>query len=138
MLLLLPGLVVGVLSIILSILLNKSDVVMYSLFIIGFIPIIISGFMTGAYVTGDRVRGNYSDIKEFNERIGVSPKLFLFGIPFMLAAKAIHFITWRVWSVLSGDFLHDIMYRLVNICRIMRRKDSNLGNINIVICYSTS
>nr|WP_282433983.1 DUF5316 family protein [Desulfosporosinus lacus] len=64
---------------------------MYSLFIIGFIPIIISGFMSGAYVSGDRVRGNYSDSKDFHERSVMSTKLFLFGIPVVLAAIAIHF-----------------------------------------------
>jgi len=89
---LLPGLIVGVLGIILSLLLRNPDRIMYSLFIIGFIPIIISGFMTGAYVSGDRVRGNYSDTKEFNERTGMSTKLFLFGIPFVLAAIAIRYI----------------------------------------------
>ena len=89
---LLPGLIVGVLGIILSLVLQKSDMIMYGLFIIGLIPIIISGFMSGAYVSGDRVRGNYSDSKEFNERSGMSTKLFLFGIPCVLAAIAIHFI----------------------------------------------
>ena len=59
---------------------------MYGLLIIGFIPIIISGFMSGVYVSGDRVRGNYSDSKNFGERSGRSTKLFLFGIPFVLAA----------------------------------------------------
>jgi len=90
---LLPGLIVGVLGIIISFVLKNSDMIMYGLFIIGFIPIIISGFMTGAYVSGDRVRGNYSDSKDFNERSGMSTKLFLFGIPCVLAAIAIHFIT---------------------------------------------
>ena len=89
---LLPGLIVGVLGVILSFVLQNSDMIMYGLFIIGFIPIIISGFMSGAYVSGDRVRGNYSDSKDFNERSGVSTKLFLFGIPCVLAAIAVHFI----------------------------------------------
>lgn len=89
---LLPGLIVGGLGIILSFVLQNSDMIMYGLFIIGFIPIIISGFMSGAYVSGDRVRGNYSDSKDFNERSGMSTKLFLFGIPCVLAAIAIHFI----------------------------------------------
>lgn len=86
---LLPGLIVGVLGIILSLVLPNSNIVMYALFIIGFIPIIISGFMSGAYVSGDRVRGNYSDSKDFNERSGMSTELF---IPCVLAAIAIHFI----------------------------------------------
>jgi len=89
---LLPGLIVGVLGIILSFVFQNSDMIMYGLFIIGFIPIIISGFMSGAYVSGDRVRGSYSNPKEFTERSGRSSKLFLFGIPFVLAAIAVHFI----------------------------------------------
>jgi Family of unknown function (DUF5316) len=89
---LLPGLIVGVLGIILSFIFHNSDMIMYGLFIIGFIPIIISGLMSGAYVSGDRVRGNYSDSKDFNERSGRSTKLFLFGIPCVLAAMAVHFI----------------------------------------------
>jgi len=90
---LLPGLIVGVVGIILSFVLPNSDMIMYGLLIIGFIPIIISGFMSGAYVSGDRVRGNYSDSKNFNERSGRSTKLFLFGIPCVLAALAVQFIT---------------------------------------------
>jgi len=90
---LLPGLIVGVLGIIYAFLFHNSEMVMYGLLIIGFIPIIISGFMSGAYVSGDRVRGNYSDSKDFNERSGRSTKLFLFGIPFVLAALAVQYIT---------------------------------------------
>jgi len=89
----LSGVVVGVIGLISSFFLHNSDKVMYSLFIIGFIPIIISGFMSGAYVSGDRVRGNYSDSKDFNERSCRSTKLFMFGIPCVLAAIAIHFTT---------------------------------------------
>jgi len=91
--LLLPGLIVGVLGIIIAFLFNNSDMIMYGLLIIGFIPIIISGFMSGAYVSGDRVRGNYSDSKDFSERSGRSSKLFLFGIPFVLAAIVVQLIT---------------------------------------------
>lgn len=89
---LLPGLIIGVFVIIIAFIFHNSDMIMYGLFIIGFIPIIISGFMSGAYVSGNRVRGNYSDSKDFNERSGRSTKLFLFGIPCVLAAMAVHFI----------------------------------------------
>ena len=89
---LVAGLIVGILGIILSFVLKNSDMIMYGLFIIGFIPIIISGFMTGAYVSGDRVRGNYSDSKDFNERSGMSTKLFLFGMPCVLAAIAVLYL----------------------------------------------
>lgn len=62
--LLLPGLIVGVLGIILSCLSHNAEMIMNVLIAIGLIPIIISGFMTGAYVSGDRVRANYSNSKE--------------------------------------------------------------------------
>lgn len=91
--LLLPGIIVGFLGIILSFLLHNSEMIMYVLFVIGLVPIIISGFMTGAYVSGDRVRANYSDSLDFNDRLGMSSKLFLFGIPFILAAIAIYYIS---------------------------------------------
>lgn len=91
----LTGLIVGVLGIIISFLLPNSDMVMYALFIIGFIPIIISGLMSGAYVSGDRVRGNYSDNKDFNERSGMSTKFFLFGIPCVLAAIAVIYLKYN-------------------------------------------
>ena len=89
----LSGLVVGVVGLIIAFFSHNFDKVMYTLFIIGFIPIIISGFMLGAYVSGDRVRGNYTDSKDFNERSGMSSKLFLFGIPCVLAAIAVQAIT---------------------------------------------
>lgn len=88
-----PGLVVGVIGIILSLFLNNSEMIIYGLFMIGFIPIIISGFLSGAFVSGDRVRGNYSDSKDFNERSGWSTKLFFFGIPCVMAAVVVIYIT---------------------------------------------
>ena len=89
---LLPGLIIGVFGLIISLILRNTDIIMYTLFVIGLIPIIISGFMSGAYVSGDRVRGNYSGSKDFNERSGMSSKLFLFGIPCVLAAMSIYYI----------------------------------------------
>lgn len=89
---LLPGLIVAVFGLIIALFLRHSDLIMYFLFIIGLIPIIISGFMSGAYVSGDRVRGNYSNSKDFKERSGISSKLFLFGIPCVTAAMAIYYI----------------------------------------------
>lgn len=89
---LLPGVNVGVFGLIIALFTRSSDLVMYSLFIIGLIPIIISGFISGAYVSGDRVRGNYSNSKDFKERSGMSSKLFLFGLPCVIAAMAIYYI----------------------------------------------
>lgn len=88
----LSGLVVGVIGLIISSFAQDRDIIIYALLIIGFIPIIISGFMTGAYVSGDRVRGNYSDSKDLYERSGRSTKLFLFGLPCVLSAIVISFI----------------------------------------------
>lgn len=88
----LSGLVVGVMGLIISFFTQDRDIIIYTLLIIGFIPIIISGFMTGAYVSGDRVRGNYSDSKDFHERTGRSTKLFAFGLPCVLSAIVISFI----------------------------------------------
>lgn len=88
----LSGLVVGVMGLIISFFTQDRDIIIYTLLIIGFLPIIISGFMTGAYVSGDRVRGNYSDSKDFHERTGRSTKLFVFGLPCVLSAIVISFI----------------------------------------------
>lgn len=91
---LLLGVIVGVLALILSFFLNSDDteMVVGYLLVIGLIPIILSGFMSGAYVSGDRVRANYSDSKEFSDRSGRGTDLFFFGIPLVLAAIAIHFM----------------------------------------------
>ena len=73
---LLPGLiVVGVLGIIISFVLKNSDLI-----------------MSGAYGSGDRVRGNYLYSKDFNERSGMSTKLFLFGMPCVLAAIVVLYL----------------------------------------------
>ncbi|MDQ7094346.1 DUF5316 family protein [Desulfosporosinus sp. PR] len=93
MLLLVPGLILGIFGIILSFLWHESNLIMNILFVIGLIPVIISGFMTGAYVSGNRVRANYTDSEEFQARMGVSNKLFLLGMPFLLAAIVVHLIT---------------------------------------------
>ncbi|GAB6152914.1 hypothetical protein JCM17380_16640 [Desulfosporosinus burensis] len=55
---LLLGLLIGILGLIISLFLHNADITMYSLFTIGLIPMVISGFMSGAFVSGDRVRGN--------------------------------------------------------------------------------
>ncbi|EHQ89644.1 DUF5316 family protein [Desulfosporosinus youngiae] len=88
----LTGLVIGVIGLVISFFSQDTDKIIYTLLIIGFIPIIISGFMTGAYVSGDRVRGNYTDSKDFSGRSGRSAKLFVFGLPCVLSAIVISFI----------------------------------------------
>ncbi|WP_242832528.1 DUF5316 family protein [Desulfosporosinus orientis] len=48
--------------------------------------------MSGAFISGDRVRANYSDSKDFIERTNLGSKLFLFGLPCLVAGIAISFI----------------------------------------------
>lgn len=88
----LAGLIVGGLLLIISLFLNDPKIIMYVLLIIGIIPIAISGLMSGAFVSGERVRANYSDSKDFVERSNIGSKLFLFGLPCLVAGIAISYI----------------------------------------------
>jgi len=92
--LLIPGSIIGIYGLIISLFCNPDDrdAIMYFLFTIGLMPMIIAGFLSGGYASGDRVRGNYSDSKEFVDRTESSSKFFLFGIPCVLAAIAIYYI----------------------------------------------
>lgn len=86
------GLIVGGLLLIASLLLNDSSMIMYLLMILGIIPIVVSGFISGAFASGDRIRANYSDANDFSERSKISTALFLFGIPCLLSGVAIYFL----------------------------------------------
>ena len=88
----LAGLTVGGLLLITSLFLSDPKIIMYLLLIIGIIPIAISGLMSGSFVSGDRVRANYSDSTRFIERTNIGSKLFLFGLPCVVAGIAITFI----------------------------------------------
>lgn len=84
---------VGVLALILSFFLNVDDkkMVIVCLFVVRLIPIVLSGFMSGAYISGDRIRANYSDSQGFVNRSRRGTGLFLFGSPLVVAAIAISF-----------------------------------------------
>lgn len=86
------GLIVGGLLLVISLFLNDSTKIGYLLFSLGIIPMVISGFLSGAFASGDRARANYSDDEDFRERSKISSALFLFGIPCLLAGIAIHMI----------------------------------------------
>jgi len=88
----LAGLIVGGLLLIISLFLNDSTKIMYLLLLLGIIPMVISGFLSGAFISGERVRANYSDAEDFRERSKIGSTLFLFGIPCLLAGIAIYFI----------------------------------------------
>jgi hypothetical protein len=92
MILFLAGLIVSGLLLITSLFLSDPKIVMYLLLIIGIIPIAISGLMSGAFVSGDRVRANYSDSQDFIERTNIGSKFFLFGLPCLVVGIAISFI----------------------------------------------
>ena len=88
----LAGISVSGLLLIISLFLDNSSIIMYLLLLLGVIPIVISGFLSGAFVSGDRVRANYSDSKDFSERTKIGSVLFLFGIPCLLVGIAMNFI----------------------------------------------
>lgn len=88
----LGGLILGGILLIVFIFVDNSKVLMYLLLVIGIVPIVISGFITGAFASGDRVRANYSNSDNFYQRSNIGTKLFLFGIPCLVAGIAIYFI----------------------------------------------
>ena len=55
--------------------------VMYLLLLLGIIPIIVSGILSGTFVSGERVRANYSDSTDFIRRTKIGSMFFLFGLP---------------------------------------------------------
>lgn len=88
----LAGLITGGLLLIVSLFLENPNAIMYLLLVIGIAPMGIAGFGTGAFVSGDRVRANYSSSNDFRERANIGSNLFLFGIPCLVAGIAIYFI----------------------------------------------
>ncbi len=86
------GIVVGILGLLTSILFENSKLANNSLLIIGIGSMILAAIFSGALASGDRVRANYSDEQDFRERMSWSLKLFLFGIPSLLASLAVYFI----------------------------------------------
>lgn len=87
----LAGIIVSSLLLITSIFLNNSSMIMFLLLLLGVVPLIISGLLSGTFLSGDRIRANYSEPKEFSERSRIGSMFFLFGIPCVLAGIAINY-----------------------------------------------
>lgn len=60
---------------------------------IGLVACLISALLSGVFISGDRVRGNWTheDNKDKNIRQGWGSKLFLFGFPNIVGAIAYTF-----------------------------------------------
>lgn len=84
----LAGSIVGGLLLILYFFMNNPKIVTYSLLLLGIIPIIISGLLSGTFASGDRVRANYSGSTDFTRRTKTGSMFFLFGLPCFLAGLA--------------------------------------------------
>lgn len=88
----LAGLGVGGLLLIISLFMEDAAIVKYLLLFFGAVPILISGVLSGSFISGDRVRGNYTTSQDFSKRTKLSSVFFLFGLPCFLAGIAIYYI----------------------------------------------
>ena len=88
----LAGLGIGGLLLISSRFMEDAAIVKYLLFFLGVIPILISGVLSGSFISGDRVRGNYTTSQDFSKRAKVSSVFFLFGLPCFLAGIAVYYL----------------------------------------------
>lgn len=63
-------------------------------FITGVVIWIISGLLTGSFISGDRSRANYHQENEEDRtsRVKQSQFLFLFGLPFIVIGIAVYLI----------------------------------------------
>ncbi|EHL08471.1 hypothetical protein HMPREF0322_00783 [Desulfitobacterium hafniense DP7] len=86
------GIIVSLATLIISWLVGNPETTVNALLIIGLIPMAISALFAGVFISGDRMRGNYSGKDDFRERMGISTKLFLLGLPSLLTAFAVYFI----------------------------------------------
>ena len=87
------GIIISLVTLIISLLVGNSEIIVNALLIIGLIPMAFSALFSGVFVSGDRMRGNYSGEDDFRERMGLSTKLFLLGVPSLLTAFVVYFIT---------------------------------------------
>jgi hypothetical protein len=87
------GIIISLVTIIISLLVGNPEIIVNALLIIGLIPMAFSALFSGVFVSGDRRRGNYSGEDDFRERMGLSTKLFLLGLPSLLTAFVVYFIT---------------------------------------------
>ena len=89
------GVIVSLATIIISLMVGGLEIIADALLIVGVIPMAFSALLSGVFVSGDRMRGNYSGEDDFKERMGLSTKFFLFGLPSLLTAFAVYFIISR-------------------------------------------
>ncbi|AET69096.1 hypothetical protein Desor_3616 [Desulfosporosinus orientis DSM 765] len=88
----LAGLFVGGLLLIVSLFLEDTTIIKYLLLLLGAIPMLISGVLSGSFVSGDRVRANYTGSKDFSKRTKLGSAFFLFGLSCFLVEIAIYYI----------------------------------------------
>ena len=69
---------------------------MFLLLLLGVVSLIISGILSGTFISGDRIRANYSEPKEFSERSRIGSMFFLFGIPCLLVGIAINYFKFAL------------------------------------------
>ncbi|MGG0823544.1 DUF5316 domain-containing protein [Paenibacillus turicensis] len=91
---LLYGLIASVLTISIMIFTKDIDTALNVTFITGVVIWIISGLLTGAFISGDRSRANFHQEteKDRTSRVRQSQFLFLFGLPFIVMGIAIYLI----------------------------------------------
>jgi hypothetical protein len=87
------GIAISIIALIISLLVRNPESIVNVLLIIGIIPMVFAALFSGVLVSGDRIRGNYSGEDDFRQRMSISTKLFLLGLPCLLTSFAIYFIT---------------------------------------------
>lgn len=91
---LLYGLIASVLAFSIMIITKDIDTALNVTFIAGVVIWIISGLLTGAFISGDRSRANFHQETEEDRasRVKQSQFLFLFGLPFIVIGIAVYLI----------------------------------------------
>lgn len=91
---LLYGIIASILTISITILTKDMHTALNVTFITGVVIWIISGLLTGAFISGDRSRANYHQENEEDRtsRVKQSQFLFLFGLPFIVIGIAVYLI----------------------------------------------
>ena len=91
---LLYGLIASVLTISIMIFTKDIETSLNVTFTTGVVIWIISGLLTGAFISGDRSRANFhQETKEDRtSRVKQSQFLFLFGLPFIVMGIAVYLI----------------------------------------------
>ena len=91
---LLYGLIASVLTISIMIFTKDIETSLNVTFIAGVVIWIISGLLTGSFISGDRSRANYHQETEEDRtsRVKQSQFLFLFGLPFIVMGITVYLI----------------------------------------------